>query len=512
MASNDMEMEIKLVAATEAVWSELFTLPLITVATVSGSVAEKALESHYFDTQTRRLASAGYAYRIRRTPDGFVATLKAAGHMEGGLAHRPEFEAIVPDLTPDIAVFDGSVAGVDLGGLLGGEPLQLLFTVDVVRRQRQLQITPTTRVEMAVDFGRVLAAGKEMPVAEVEFEMISGSIADLLQFLAELSVRLPFFVAFKSKFRRGVDLLLDVNELEDPADEIVLPQDQPVADAMYSLLAGHIGALLQEQRRLDSNSLSDRAGTQPFRRLLHAVRFWLAFAKPVLKQEDYERYQQLAGKLIEPFDELYQVDALLDDWLEISRQPSPLPGSTWLDKKLAERRQELVQRISADKQSGVYTRALFALWAWAAAHPWLNSEANVMSGYADGRMAKWVADLSQTTDGEVGDPATACRLFQQGQKIMTVLACLEPVVRGVDSKAFIRLQAMQKRLRAIYDAEQGRLVVQSLLRAGASRLLYRDAGVLVGWRLRAVQELLPRVEKQWKRFLKAAHKRSKRAH
>lgn len=506
MAANDMEMEIKLVAAVETVWTDLFTLPLITETTVNGSVAERALESHYFDTPEGGLARLGYAYRIRRTPDGLIATLKAAGHMEGGLAHRPEFETTVPDLKPDLSVFDGQAVGVDLPALIGEAPLGRLFTVDVVRRQRQLQLTPETLVEMAVDFGRILAEDKETPVAEVEFEMITGSTADLLEFLAKLTRELPFYVAFKSKFRRGTDLLLSVHELEDPSLPIVLKEDESTDEALYVLLAEHIGAMLQEQRRFDEEG----SGMTAFGRLLQEIQYWLAFAKPMLKPEAYERYQQQTAQLATPFETLYHIEALTADWTELHRSPLPLTGSVVIENHLAEKRRDLITRILQEKQNGVYTRTLFDLWSWAATHPWAEQEMAKISCYARERLNKWFNDLQLTADHKELDAAAGCALFRIAHKSVSVAGCLKQVLRLAEDKPYIRLKSMQKRLWEIYNDECGKAVLQSLVKTGASRLLYRDAGLLAGWRLRAVQDDLPEAEKRWKRFLAATRKHEKR--
>ncbi len=506
MSLDAVELEIKLAAATESVWSELFGLPMIAKATIDGTVAEKALESHYFDTESRRLAQAGYAYRIRRTPSGFVATMKGFGHMEGGLAHRPEFEAPVPDLSPDLSVFDGQAVGADLTALLAGEPLTRLFTVDVVRRQRQLQLTPQTRVEMAVDFGRILAGGKESPLAEVEFELMEGTVADLLRFVADLCARLPFYIAFKSKFRRGLDLLADVREPEDRPAPVALAEDKAVGAAAYGLLAGAVGALLQQQQRLGQGNEAALDEMRLFGSQLQLLRCLLAFAKPLLEPADYARQQLLLGRLAEPFAELDQVEALAADWGQLSCLPGAISGSTWIGKQLEARREQLGQRILREKQSGAYTQVLTALWAWAAASPWGGSDARLASDYAAARIAKWMMDLLQMGEGAADDPATASRLFGQGQKIAVVVACLGPAFADAEQKAFDRLQSLQKRLQSVWLAETGKAVLQSFLGAGASRLLYRDAGLLAGWRLRTVAEALRQVDKRWRRFAKPARK------
>lgn len=499
MALEAMELEIKLAAATDSVWSELFGLALIAEATIEGTVAEKALESHYFDTVSRRLARAGYAYRIRRTPSGFVATLKGFGRMEGGLAHRPEFEAAVPDVVPDLSVFDGAAVGADLPALLAGEALTRLFTVDVVRRQRQLQLTPQTRVEMAVDFGRIVADGQENPLAEVEFELLAGDVGDLLQFVAALCERLPFFIAFKSKFRRGLDLLEGVQELEERPAPVMLTQESDVATACYSLVAGGVGALLQQQRRLgETDASGDEAPV--FGDYLRQLRCWLAFFKPLLDPAAYAHWQHLTGQLLAPFDELARVAALEADWEQVSGR---LSGSAWLGKQLAARRELLVERIFQTQQSGAYTKALTALWAWAAKGPWREDATCPVREYAAARLEKWLTDWLAMGGGGIIDATLASRLYGQGGKITVAAVCLGPAEPAAAHKAFGRLRSLQKRLKPIWAIETSSPVLQSFLGASATRLLYRDAGLVIGWRMRAADEALRQADRRWKKCAKA---------
>lgn len=506
MALNDTEMEIKLVAATDEVWTELFALPLIAELTVGGSIKEKKLESHYFDTVNGELARHGFAYRIRRTPDGLIATLKTAGRMEGGIAHRPEFETAVADLQPDLSVFDAQSVGADLPALLGGETPQLLFTVDVVRRQRELQLTEATRVEMAVDFGRILAQDKEAPVAEVEFELLSGSVADLLQFLAALTAQLPLQVAFKSKFRRGMDLLLSVHETEDASSAVVLAENKAWTEALYVVLADYVGALLTEQRRFDLSG----CGMITFGQRLLDLRYWLAFAKPALKQEDYEHFQQLLSGLTGPFEALLYTEALLADWRTLSEEPLPLAGSVWMESQLLERRALLFSGILTERQDGVYTRVLLALWAWASKYPWAGPDADKISRYGSQRLQKWVQDLASTAGHDKLSATEACELFPLMDKLAVVTTCLTPALSLDADKALQKVQSLRKPLRSLCMDEYGKPVLRSLLKPGASRLAYRDAGLLAGWRLRAVQDFLPVIEKKWGNWLALVRKQAKR--
>ena len=68
------------------------------------------LTNLYFDTPSLALARAKIALRLRKTPDGWLQTLKAAGTAQGGLHSRHEWETPVSNEALD---FDALAAACD---------------------------------------------------------------------------------------------------------------------------------------------------------------------------------------------------------------------------------------------------------------------------------------------------------------------------------------------------------------------------------------------------------------
>src|SRR5689334_16752509 len=74
----------------------------------SASLERTSLAAIYFDTDDRRLAKAGMAWRLRREGRRWVQTLKAAG---SNVVERFEHEVIRPDATHDASAHAGTVVG-----------------------------------------------------------------------------------------------------------------------------------------------------------------------------------------------------------------------------------------------------------------------------------------------------------------------------------------------------------------------------------------------------------------
>ena len=92
--------------------------------------------------------------------------------------------------------------------LTGGEPLQKLFTVSVERKLCLLQITPATKLELAVDCGQITSpfSTEVCPINETELEIKSGTKEDLLAYVDEIAKLVPVSGEERSKYERGMKL------------------------------------------------------------------------------------------------------------------------------------------------------------------------------------------------------------------------------------------------------------------------------------------------------------------
>jgi len=187
-----------------------FQVPAAQLAAVRRALATQTarttrLRAQYFDTADRRLAAAGLALRLRHEGRRWVQTLKAGGD---GSLHRLEHEVALPAARGvprlDIARHVGTPAGDALALALGDGPRELLalFETDVRRTQRRVRMAGAS-IELALDLGVICAGDAQVPLCEIEFELLSGPLAGLLALASTWADRHALWLDMRSKAERG---------------------------------------------------------------------------------------------------------------------------------------------------------------------------------------------------------------------------------------------------------------------------------------------------------------------
>lgn len=160
------------------------------------------LVSTYFDTPDHALARRGMALRVRESGGRFVQTIKADGRCMGPLA-RGEWEDAIGGALPD-------PQAPETGRFLGAETegrLVPLFRTEVARQSIVLSVAPETRIEAAIDRGRIHVSDRVgEPISEVELELKSGQPAALYDVALDLLGVVPLRLERRSKAERGYRL------------------------------------------------------------------------------------------------------------------------------------------------------------------------------------------------------------------------------------------------------------------------------------------------------------------
>ena len=142
----------------------------------SATLERRTLAAVYLDTEDRRLARAGIAWRLRREGRRWIQTLKSGG---ANALERFEHEVIRPDASHDVDLHAGTPVGDELIAILrdahaDGVDVDVRFRTEVRRTARRIR-TRGAVVEVALDEGRLLTSESSQRIREVEFELISGS-------------------------------------------------------------------------------------------------------------------------------------------------------------------------------------------------------------------------------------------------------------------------------------------------------------------------------------------------
>lgn len=196
---SQTEIEVKFLvppAARASVAAEM--------ARQSGTLGRTSLTAIYLDTDDRRLARAGMAWRLRREGRRWIQALKAG---TSNALERFEHEVIRPDASPDPSAHTGTAQGDQLISLLrraraDGVEAGERFRSEIRRTTRRIR-TRGALVEVAFDEGRLVSTDRRLRVREIEFELVSGSPVAMLVLAERWRKRFGLIYDPRSKAERG---------------------------------------------------------------------------------------------------------------------------------------------------------------------------------------------------------------------------------------------------------------------------------------------------------------------
>ncbi len=247
-------------------------------AVATTTATRTRLQALYAETAGHDLAAAGLALRLRKEGRVWVQTLKGRGD---GLMQRLEHEVRLPPqrgqaaLDPahrglpalDPARHDGTPAGLALRAALAAarqagrsDELRTLYRTDIQRLHRRVRHAGAV-VEIALDQGTIHAEGlpgqppRRLPVAEIEFELISGPAPALTALAERWALRFGLWWDVRTKSERGFRLALDRQRV--PA-VLATPAALPAGDALAPGPA--LAAMLQSALAQALPNLAEIAG------------------------------------------------------------------------------------------------------------------------------------------------------------------------------------------------------------------------------------------------------------
>ncbi len=193
-------------------------------AVATASAVTTRLQALYVETPGHDLAAAGLALRLRKEGRVWVQTLKGRGD---GMLQRLEHEVRLPAQRGLPQIDAQRHAGTPAGQLLQqvleaaraagrSDALQVLYRTDIRRLHRRVRHGGAV-VEIALDQGLLLAdtdapvdgqPSLRLPVAEIEFELVSGPPPALASLAARWAARFGLWWDVRTKSERGFRLAL----------------------------------------------------------------------------------------------------------------------------------------------------------------------------------------------------------------------------------------------------------------------------------------------------------------
>ncbi|EAT11438.1 CYTH domain-containing protein [Bermanella marisrubri] len=185
------------------------TLPQVAVEALLDALGEPhsvtPLHNQYFDTPDLQLNQAHAALRIRKTPTGYVQTLKNKGVAIAGLHQRGEWEYQISEPKLEWSLF----SDVPLDNNLK-EQVSALFSTDFDRCLWNIQ-HDQSEIEVVLDQGLITAIDDEtehsIALCEVELELKSGDVNALFTFAQSLCQKHPLVPCDINKAERGYALI-----------------------------------------------------------------------------------------------------------------------------------------------------------------------------------------------------------------------------------------------------------------------------------------------------------------
>ncbi len=254
----------------------------------TASARRTRLQARYFDTADHALAAAGIALRLRKEGRQWVQTLKAAGSDAiARLEHNVNLGLREPT-APDVQLHAGSPAGDALASALASrdsEPAPRLletFRTDVWRTHRVLRVTGGGGVELAFDRGRIVASERELPVCELEIELLHGARRAVVEASRRWVARHGVWLDVRTKAERGARLALDdVTGSAIKAGESPWRAEMTVNEAWRAAVHDCLTQVLANASQIASGDYTQehvhqlRVGVRRVRSVLRFVREWV---------------------------------------------------------------------------------------------------------------------------------------------------------------------------------------------------------------------------------------------
>lgn len=160
------------------------------------------LGNTYYDTSDRFFAHEQMGLRVRTENTRYEMTLKTAGKVVDGVHIRPEYNLPLNEPKPDFAQLNAHFQlGFENAAQINAELLPT-FSTDFTRhiwlvRYQQSQI------EIALDQGKIRNPFGECEICELEFELKTGQLKDILALIAQMPAMQGIWFSDLSKAQRG---------------------------------------------------------------------------------------------------------------------------------------------------------------------------------------------------------------------------------------------------------------------------------------------------------------------
>jgi triphosphatase len=452
-----------------------------------GGVSRARLVSTYYDTPDHALARCGSSLRVRRHGRHYVQTVKAAG--EAGEIGRGEWEDTVAGEHPDPhATLTGPFLSPEIA-----EQLRPLFRTEVTRTTIPLAPEPATRIEAAIDRGRIRNGDDTPParVSEIELELKSGAPSALYDIALKLLHVAPLRLEPRSKAERGYRL----SEHDHGAAKAVHAATLELHPGISTEAAlQRIGrACLDHMLRNESAALAgDPDGIHQMRVAVRRLRAILSTFAPVLPREQRRWASVELRWFADILGDTRNFDVFASSLLRPAR--AALAPSSELDPlgaAVLRRRRAALKDVVKAISSTRYTEAVLALLRWFDGREWRASGDSSTLDRPIEEIAPTLLERcrqkAEKRSRHFADQSAKQRhqLRIALKKLRYTAELLGSLYGAAETRHFVqRLKRLQDDLGDINDVRVGRGIVTSLARPGSRSRLARAGRRVLAWHKR----------------------------
>jgi triphosphatase len=452
-----------------------------------GSVSRARLVSTYYDTPDHALARRGSSLRVRRHGRHYVQTVKAAG--EVGEIARGEWEDAVAGEHPDP---QATQTGPFLSPEIAGQ-LRPLFRTEVTRTTIPLTPEPATRIEAAIDRGRIRNGDDTPParISEIELELKSGAPAALYDVALKLLHVAPLRLEPRSKAERGYRLSNHDHGPAKPVHATALDL-RPGSSAEIALQRIGRACLDHMLRNEDAALAGNPEGIHQMRVAVRRLRAILSAFAAVLPHEQRRWASAELRWFADILGDTRNLDVFASGLLRPARAAlSPSDEFDSLGLAIERRRRAAHKNVVKAISSTRYTEAMLALLRWFDGREWrvasddgaLNRPIEEIAPMLLERCRQKAEKRSRDFAGQSARQRHRLRIALKKLRYTTEL--LASLYDAGETRHFVqRLKRLQDDLGDINDVRVGRGIVTALARPGSRSRVARAGRRVLAWHRR----------------------------
>jgi triphosphatase len=172
------------------------------------------LQNTYFDS-AGLLHRSGVAIRTRSVNQSYEMTVKIREPNEGSLSLRREWNFPIDTPNLDYALLERLDLPVAVVSVIRERSLEVVFQ-NAFERTDWHVTEDNCDLMMSLDLGSVQVDSRESQVSELELELLSGDVDQLIVLGCEVADRLPAFMGVISKAERGDRLIREADPMAEP--------------------------------------------------------------------------------------------------------------------------------------------------------------------------------------------------------------------------------------------------------------------------------------------------------